>query len=117
MWGPALAAVSLEDVHIHDLRHTGNQFSTEAGANLCKLMERMGHDSTRAAPIRLVELRGLEPLTLCLQSTFTLSVTIAGLAMRRSGVRSKRRPSGLVVVSNGGQVQVRADESEAKRYE
>jgi len=28
-----------------------------------------------------VELRGLEPLTLCLQSTCTLSVTVAGLGL------------------------------------
>ena len=31
---PALAAVGLEGVHIHDLRHTGNQFTANAGANL-----------------------------------------------------------------------------------
>jgi integrase len=49
--GPALAAVSLDDVHIHDLRHTGNQFSAQTGTNLCELMERTGHDSTRAASI------------------------------------------------------------------
>jgi hypothetical protein len=27
VWGPAVAAVGLEGVHIHDLRHTGNQFT------------------------------------------------------------------------------------------
>jgi integrase len=53
VWLPALTAVGLEGVHIHDLRHTGNQFSAEAGANLRELMERMGHDSTRAASIYL----------------------------------------------------------------
>lgn len=52
-WMPALAAVGLDGVHFHDLRHTGNQFSAEAGANLRELMERMGHDSTRAASIYL----------------------------------------------------------------
>ncbi|HTR92730.1 MAG TPA: tyrosine-type recombinase/integrase, partial [Trebonia sp.] len=52
-WMPALKAVGLEGVHLHDLRHTGNQFSAEAGANLRELMERMGHDSTRAASIYL----------------------------------------------------------------
>jgi hypothetical protein len=40
-------------VHLRDLRHTGNQFSAEAGANIRELMERMGHDSTRAALIYL----------------------------------------------------------------
>jgi integrase len=48
-WMPALAAVGLSGVHFHDLRGTGNQLSADAGANLRDLMERMGHDSTRAA--------------------------------------------------------------------
>jgi hypothetical protein len=50
---PVLAAVGLDGVHFHDLRHTGNQFSAKAGANLRELMERMGHDSTRPASIYL----------------------------------------------------------------
>jgi hypothetical protein len=51
VWLPALAAVGLEGVHIHDLRHTGNQFIANAGANPRELMARMGHDSPRAALI------------------------------------------------------------------
>jgi integrase len=51
IWVPALAAVGLEDIHIHDLRHTGNQFTANAGANPRELMARMGHDSPRAALI------------------------------------------------------------------
>ena len=50
---PALKAVGLAGVHFHDLRHPGNQFSADAGANIRELMERMGHDSTRAALIYL----------------------------------------------------------------
>jgi len=53
IWVPALAAVGLEGVHIHDLRHTGNQFTANAGANPRELMARMGHDSERAALIYL----------------------------------------------------------------
>jgi len=30
-WPLALAAVGLEGVHIHDLRHTGNKFTANAG--------------------------------------------------------------------------------------
>jgi integrase len=52
-WVPALAAVGLEGIHIHDLRHTGNQFTANAGANIKELMVRMGHDSERAALIYL----------------------------------------------------------------
>jgi integrase len=53
VWLPALAAVGLEGIHLHDLRHTGNQLTANAGANLRELMVRMGHDSERAALIYL----------------------------------------------------------------
>jgi integrase len=51
VWLPALTAVGLEGVHLHDLRHTGNQLTANEGANLKELMARMGHDSERAALI------------------------------------------------------------------
>jgi integrase len=53
VWLPALAAIGLEGLHLHDLRHTGNQLTANAGANLKELMARMGHDSERAALIYL----------------------------------------------------------------
>ena len=53
VWLPALSAVGLEGVHIHDLRHTGNQLVANAGANPKELMARMGHDSERPAMIYL----------------------------------------------------------------
>jgi integrase len=53
VWMPALVATSLAGTHFHDLRHTGNQFTADAGANPRELMERMGHDSARAALIYL----------------------------------------------------------------
>jgi integrase len=42
VWLPALATVGLEGVHVHDLRHTGNQLAANAGANPKELMARMG---------------------------------------------------------------------------
>jgi integrase len=45
--------VGLEDVHLHDLRHTGNTYAAEAGASVRELMKRMGHSSSRAAMIYL----------------------------------------------------------------
>ena len=54
--GPGATAVrSLTglNIHLHDLRHTGNQLVAEAGANPRELMERMGHSTSRAAPIYL----------------------------------------------------------------
>ena len=53
VWTKAVQAVGLPDLHFHDLRHTGNTLTAEAGANLRELMERMGHTSTRAALIYL----------------------------------------------------------------
>jgi integrase len=40
-------------IHLHDLRHTGNQLAADAGANLRELMDRMGHSTTRAAMVYL----------------------------------------------------------------
>jgi integrase len=40
-----------EDVHFHDLRHTGNVLAAATGASTKELMARMGHSSIRAALI------------------------------------------------------------------
>jgi integrase len=50
-WVPALTAAGLADFHFHDLRHSGNTLAASAGATLRELMDRMGHDSERAAMI------------------------------------------------------------------
>jgi integrase len=52
-WLPALTAAGLPPTRFHDLRHTGNAFTADAGANLRELMERMGHSTTKAALIYL----------------------------------------------------------------
>jgi hypothetical protein len=41
-WTKARSAVSLPDLHFHDLRHTGNTMAAGQGASLRELMERMG---------------------------------------------------------------------------
>ena len=53
VWLPALVTAGLADIHFHDLRHTGNTLAASAGATLRELMDRMGHDSQRAAMIYL----------------------------------------------------------------
>jgi integrase len=53
VWLPAVKKAGMIGVHFHDLRHAGNQFTADAGANLRELMARMGHSSTRAAMIYL----------------------------------------------------------------
>jgi integrase len=53
-WARALAkAGPLAEVHVHDLRHTGNTLTGGAGASLAELMNRMGHSSTQAARVYL----------------------------------------------------------------
>jgi integrase len=52
-WLKAVEKAGLGGVHFHDLRHTGNGLTADAGASLRELMERMGHASTRAALIYL----------------------------------------------------------------
>ena len=47
-------------LHVHDLRHTGNQFAVNSRAGLRDLMARMGHDSERAAMIYQHEARGAD---------------------------------------------------------
>ena len=53
VWVKALERVGMTGVHFHDLRHTGNMLTADAGANLRELVDRMGHGSSCAAMIYL----------------------------------------------------------------
>ena len=59
-WPYAVKSIGAEGFHVHDLRHTGNQFAANSGAALKDLMARMGHDSERAALIYQHEARGAD---------------------------------------------------------
>ena len=59
-WPQAVARIGMPGLHVHDLRHTGNQFAANSGAGLRDLMARMGHDSERAAMIYQHEARGAD---------------------------------------------------------
>jgi integrase len=50
-WSKAVEAIGAPGLHFHDLRHTGNMHAAATGASLRDLMDRMGHDSARAALI------------------------------------------------------------------
>jgi integrase len=50
-WKEATTAIGAPELHLHDLRHTGNTLAAQTGASLRDLMARMGHDSTAAAII------------------------------------------------------------------
>ena len=83
----ALAAASLPGTHFHDLRQTGSTLTAGTGANLHELMDRMGHNSTRAA---LIYLHGSDSR----QREIASSLKIAQRELRaaRSGTRRARRP-------------------------
>jgi len=49
VWLPALQLLGLLGLHFQDLRQTGRQYASDAGASLREMMARMGHDSARAA--------------------------------------------------------------------
>jgi integrase len=50
-WSATVEAIGVPGLHFHDLRHTGNTHAAATGASLRDLMDRMGHDSARAALI------------------------------------------------------------------
>ena len=50
-WHELVAEIGVPNLHLHDLRHTGNTLATASGASLKDLMTRMGHDSPAAALI------------------------------------------------------------------
>ena len=50
-WRRATRVTGLEELHFHDLRHTGNTLAAATGASTKELMSRMGHASPRAALI------------------------------------------------------------------
>jgi integrase len=60
-WSERVKALGREGLHFHDLRHTGNALASKVpGTTLRDLMERMGHDSTRAALIYLHTAHGAD---------------------------------------------------------
>jgi integrase len=50
-WANATRKIGSSGLHFHDLRHNGNTIAARSGASLRDLMERLGHDSVRAAMI------------------------------------------------------------------
>jgi len=50
-WDRARTSVGRQDLHLHDLRHSGNTWAAATGASTRDLMARMGHSSPRTALI------------------------------------------------------------------
>jgi integrase len=87
VWLPALTSAELPAIHFHDLRHTGNTLAASAGATLRELMDRMGHDSERAA---MVYLHGSDARQQQIAKTLS---DLAKDELKRSG-RTARKRSG-----------------------
>ena len=106
-WAQALAKAGLpDDLHVHDLRHTGNTLAAEAGASLGELMNRMGHSSTRAARIYLHTREEREQqlaVTLDKMARRELKASDAKRTVRRSGTQRARDPQSGVSGSEAGQ--------------
>jgi integrase len=51
VWKRATDKLGLDELHLHDLRHTGATYSAGTGATTRELMKRLGHSSPRAALI------------------------------------------------------------------
>ena len=47
--GIGALSVGRPDLHLHDLRHSGNTWAAATGASTAELMARMGHTSPTAA--------------------------------------------------------------------
>ncbi|WP_246267307.1 tyrosine-type recombinase/integrase [Nonomuraea typhae] len=59
-WVEAVRPLGIPNLHLHDLRHTGNMIAANSNAGLKDLMARMGHDSVRAAMIYQHAVRGAD---------------------------------------------------------
>jgi integrase len=94
VWLPALATVGLEGVHVHDLRHTGNQLTPNTGANPKELMARMGHDSERAALIYLHSSAGRRRTLADVVGRMAAAELAKSKTAKPSGTLTARKPNG-----------------------
>jgi integrase len=97
VWVPALESAGLPAIHFHDLRHTGNSLTANAGANLRELMDRMGHASPRAA---LIYLHSTSERQQALADAVSKS---AGAALKRAKADGKAKVSGTEVARAVGE--------------
>jgi len=98
LWYTAREAVGQPELHLHDLRHTGNTMAAATGASLRELMERMGHSSTRAAMIYQHATRERDQaIAAAMGAAFTQARK--GTAKRRSG--STEAAKGVVMITVG----------------
>ena len=91
IWIKSRDEAGLPDLHLHDLRHTGNTMAAATGASLRELMERMGHTSTRAAMIYQHATRERDEAIAAAMGEVLASVRRRGASRSRSGTYRARR--------------------------
>ena len=91
IWIRARDEAGLPDLHLHDLRHTGNTMAASTGASLRELMERMGHTSTRAAMIYQHATRERDEAIAAAMGEVLASVRRKGAVRSRSSTYRARR--------------------------
>jgi integrase len=91
IWIKSRDEAGLPDLHLHDLRHTGNTMAAATGASLRELMERMGHTSTRAAMIYQHATRERDEAIAAAMGEVLASVRRKGASRSRSGTYRARR--------------------------
>jgi len=103
-WLAALKTAGLADLHFHDLRHTGNTLAATAGATLRELMDRMGHDSERAA---LIYLHGSDARQQAIADTLS-QLARDELAQGSGGKRGRAARKSSARNGHGGGVRLRS---------
>jgi integrase len=91
IWIKARDDAGLADLHLHDLRHTGNTMAAATGASLRELMERMGHSSTRAALIYQHATRERDEAIAAAMGEVFASARQKGPVKMRSGTQRARK--------------------------
>jgi integrase len=89
LWLVVLKDAGIDELHLHDLRHTGNTMAAATGASLRELMERMGHSSSRAAMIYQHASRDRDQAIAAAMGT-ALSAAKKGARRSRSGTQRAR---------------------------
>jgi integrase len=89
LWLVALEDAGIHELHLHDLRHTGNTMAAATGASLRELMERMGHSSSRAAMLYQHASRDRDEAIAAAMGT-ALSAARKGTHKSRSGTQRAR---------------------------
>lgn len=97
-WGRARVAIGRPELHLHDLRHTGNTWAAATGASTRELMARMGHATPDAALRYQHATEDRDRVIAQALADFAIPVSVVDIATARnadgSGTNVARRPRG-----------------------